>query len=311
MASQIAAVDTTTGVGGGDPGGRKGVVAFLVICFTGSWLYIYAAHSLWGLSLVNPLAQLPFGFMPALAAVVVRRWVTREGFAGAGLRPRFRSAWPYYLAAWLGPLVFAAMAVGLAWALEWRVPGPAALADLAGGLSAWVFVPLLMAAVPLLTPVYWGEEFGWTAFLRQRLFPGRPVRATMATGLIWAVWHYPLAFTGYIEFSCVPLGLAVWTVSFLFQEMLLGWLYDRSGSVWVVSLAHGGNNMVLSLLTGFLLGERAGLGVNTVALLMTAPMALACAVIAVGARRRGKSLARRRAAVRASDDTSVPGKVRS
>ncbi|MEU3356042.1 CPBP family intramembrane glutamic endopeptidase [Streptomyces sp. NPDC037389] len=283
-------MSTTSEVGpGGDSGGRNGVVAFLVICFTGSWLYLYAAHSLWGLSLVSPFVQLPFGFMPALAAVVVRRRVTREGFAGAGLRFRFRSAWPYYLAAWLGPLVFAALAVGLAGALGWRIPGPSALADLSGGLPAWAFVPLLMAVVPLLTPVYWGEEFGWVPFLRQRLFPGRPVRATLATGLIWAVWHYPLAFTDYIEFSDAPLGLAVWTVSFLFQETLLGWLYDRSGSVWVVSLAHGGNNMVLSLLCGFLLGERAGLGVNTVTLLTTAPMALACAVIAVGARRRASA----------------------
>ncbi|MCC3778772.1 CPBP family intramembrane glutamic endopeptidase, partial [Streptomyces sp. UNOB3_S3] len=195
----------------------------------------------------------------------------------------------------------------LGWALGWRVPGPAALADLAGGLPAWVFVPLLMVVVPLLTPVYGGEEFGWTSFLRQRLFPGRPVRATVATGLIWAVWHYPLAFTGYIEFTDVPLGLAVWTVSFLFQEALLGWLYDRSGSVWVVSLAHAGNNMVLSLLTGFLLGERAGLGVNTVTLLTTAPAVLACAAIAIGARLRAKSLAHVRTSVRASDDTSGKG----
>ncbi|MFG2178122.1 type II CAAX prenyl endopeptidase Rce1 family protein [Streptomyces abikoensis] len=296
MASRIAVSATPEVARGGDAGGGHGVVAFLVVCFSGSWLYLYAAHSWWGLSLVDPLVQLPFGSMPALTAVVVRRWVTREGFAGAGLKLRFRDAWPYYLAAWLGPLVFAAAAVGLAGALGWRTPGFSSLTDLSGGLPAWAFVPLLMVVVPLLTPVYWGEEFGWTSFLRQRLCPGRPVRATLATGLIWAVWHYPLALTGYIEFSELPLGLAVWTVSFLFQEGLLGWLYDRSGSVWVVSLAHGGNNMVLSLLTGFLLGERAGLGVNTVTLLTTAPMALACAVIAVGARLRGKSSARRRTA---------------
>ncbi|MBP2336524.1 hypothetical protein [Saccharothrix coeruleofusca] len=29
----------------------------------------------------------------------------------------------------------------------------------------------VLLAVPVLTPVYWGEEFGWTGYLRQRLLP--------------------------------------------------------------------------------------------------------------------------------------------
>ncbi|WP_431772547.1 CPBP family glutamic-type intramembrane protease [Streptomyces cucumeris] len=70
----------------------------------------------------------------------------------------------------------------------------------------------------------------------------------------------PLAFIGYVHFSDVALGLVVWTVMFLCQEVVLAWLYLRSGTVWVASLAHAGNNMVLFLLTGQLLTADDGRG---------------------------------------------------
>ena len=58
-------------------------------------------------------------------------------------------------------------------------------------------VPQLMGVAVLMTPLLWGEEFGWRGYLQLRLFPGRPVSAAIATGLIWAVWHYPLTLRGY------------------------------------------------------------------------------------------------------------------
>ncbi|MEH6373532.1 type II CAAX endopeptidase family protein [Streptomyces sp. KLMMK] len=278
---------------------RKGVAAFLVICFGASWAYVFTARFACGLSLENPLVQLPFGLMPAIAATVVRRWVTKEGFADSGLRLRLRSAWPYYLVAWLGPLALTVATMGLAAALGLWTPDFTALRDFAGGMPAWAFVVVLMLVLPLLTPIYGGEEFGWTSYLRPRLSPGRSARATVLTGLIWASWHYPLAFTGYIEFPGVLIGLVAWTVSFQFQEALLVWLYVRSESVWVVSLAHAGNNMVLSLVSGILLSEGAGLEVTSVTLLMTAPMAVVCAVLALWGK-RGAGSPHRRIAVDAN-----------
>ncbi|RLU86934.1 CPBP family intramembrane metalloprotease [Streptomyces griseocarneus] len=263
----------------------KGLVWFLVIAFGGSWAWILGGYFVLGLSMVNPLAQLPFGVMPALAAIVVRRWITREGFADAGLALRFRRAWPYYLAAWLGPLALAASSCGMAAALGLWHPDLSPLDKAAGGMPAWAYVTLLMLVVPLLTPIYAGEEIGWTGYLRQRLDPGRrPVLATVGTGLIWASWHFPLAFTDYVVFSHTPVGLVVWTAGFLLQEVLLAWLYTRSGSIWVVSLAHAGNNMILFLLTGTILGredgataDAGGLGPTGVMLMTMAPIGVACA----------------------------------
>ncbi|MDF5752426.1 CPBP family intramembrane glutamic endopeptidase [Spongiactinospora sp. TRM90649] len=249
---------------------NRGIAAFLIICFGATWAYIFGARYLLDLSLVNPLVQLPMGFFPAIAAIIVRRWVTREGFRDAGLALRLRAGWPYYLAAWAGPLLLVMATAGLAAALGlWR-PDLSPLNTMVAGLPAWASLSLLMAVVVLLIPVYWGEEFGWTSYLRLRVFTDRPLLSVTVTGLIWAVWHYPLAFVGYIEFGNIPLGLFVWTISFLFQEIILAWLRLRSGTIWAASLAHAGNNMVLFLLTGMLLYN---IDINTVTLLVTAPLA--------------------------------------
>ncbi|GAA2125884.1 CPBP family intramembrane glutamic endopeptidase [Glycomyces algeriensis] len=247
----------------------KGVIAFIALSFGLAWAGMFAAVLLFGLSLVNPLVQIAgIAFAPAIAAFVVRKWITREGFADAGMRPRLREQWRLYLAAWLGPLGFAAAALAVAVALGLWDFDPAAF-ELLPGLPAWASIAILLVVVIVLTPIYWGEEFGWTSYLRLRLFPERPLMSTVLTGLIWAVWHYPLAFLGYIEFANITLGLAIWTVSFLFQEVILSWLRMSSGSVWTASLAHAGNNMVLALLVGIAVGEDR---VNTGALLGLVPM---------------------------------------
>ncbi|WP_433655168.1 lysostaphin resistance A-like protein [Nocardia sp. CA-128927] len=228
------------------------------------------------ISLVNPLVQLPIAVAPALMAVIVRAWISKEGFSDAGLALRFKRGWVYYLAAWLGPLLFAAVGLTLAAALgPWTVD-LSPLDDLIPVQSPWgSMVIWLLVMIPLM-PVFWGEEFGWTSYLRPRLFPDRPLLSVAATGIIWAVWHYPLAFVGYIHFGNIFLGLLIWTISFLCQEVILAWLYQRSGSIWTASLAHAGNNLVLFMFVGSLMTGSTALVVTTFA---TIPLAVFAAWI--------------------------------
>ncbi|GAB4585726.1 type II CAAX endopeptidase family protein [Nocardia sp. IFM 10818] len=245
-----------------------GVAVFLLLAFGISWLWLLFAVVWLGFSVINPIVQLPMAVAPAVAALVVRRWVTREGFADAGLAPRFREL-RWYLIAWLGPLVLAVASIAVAVLIRLWWPDSSWL-DSDFGIPITGLTPILLTAVIVLTPLYFGEEFGWTGYLRPRLFPGRPLASVTATGLIWASWHYPLAFIGYVHFGDVFAGLAVWTVSFLSQEIILTWLYLRSRTIWVPSLAHAGNNLVLSLLVGDLLAEP--LGDTLVTLLLAVPL---------------------------------------
>ncbi|MFC9999374.1 CPBP family intramembrane glutamic endopeptidase [Nocardia sp. NPDC127526] len=246
-----------------------GVAVFLLIAFGISWLWLLFAVVWLGFSVINPIVQLPMGVAPAIAALVVRRWVTREGFADAALPLRFRERRWWYLIAWLGPLALAVASIATAVMIRLWWPDSSWLSS-DFDIPITGLTPILLVAAIVLTPLYFGEEFGWTGYLRPRLFPGRPIASVTATGLIWASWHYPLAFIGYVHFGNVFAGLGVWTMSLLFQEVILTWLYLRSRSIWVPSLAHAGNNLVLSLLVGDLLAGT--LGDTLVTALLAAPL---------------------------------------
>jgi hypothetical protein len=264
----------------------RGLVTYLLISFGVTWTVEITARLL-GYSLADPLVQLlSLGWIvPAAAAIIVRRWVTREGFADAGLALRVRAAWRHYLAAWLGPLAFTAAAVGLAAALGlWQptlaplnhlIPGGQGGSAAAGSWSSRTPRPsrAARAGAPRASA---GPGRPTTAV--------RPLAATLATGLIWAIWHYPLPFLGYFEFANLALGLAVWTVSFLCQEIILTWLRLHSGSIWTTSIAHAGNNMTLSFLTGMLLGNT--VSVTALTAIGAAPIAAVAAWILLTGRYR-------------------------
>lgn len=261
----------------------KGVLTFLLISFTLAWGGIFVAYWVLGMSVADPLAQLtmalPVAFSPAIAAVVVRRWVTREGFRDAGLRLRVRAARFYYLVAWIGPVLVLAATVALAAVLGLYHPDVSEITST---------IPLLELALLLVIPIavlpaFWGEEFGWRSYLQQRVSRW-PVRAALITGIIWSVWHYPLVFTDYADHSSPLVGMVTWTITVIPQAIILAWLFLRSGSVWVACLAHAGNNMILGTLSAALLVDAGGLDSSTVALLELVPLTAICVWILLGKR---------------------------
>lgn len=215
-----------------------------------------------GLSLTNPFAQfaiLPGAFAPAVASLVVRKWVTREGFGDAGLKLRLREMWRWYLVALLIPLVGTAIITLLAMVTGAGQPDftfERALRTLAPGNTATIpsysaiIIPVeLLFTSIIATPLLWGEEFGWRGYLQLKLFPQRPLLAAIVTGLIWGVWHYPLNLRGY-NFPGHPLlGLIVFPISTVLISIIFGWLFQRSGSIWVASLAHAATNAIGGSLT--------------------------------------------------------------
>ena len=232
----------------------KGIIVYLVLAFSIAWIPLIIQ---WFLGLRGPgedasfwdyavflLITLPTSFGPAIGALVVRKWVTGEGFTDAGLRLHLRQSWKYYLFALLYPVII--------------VPGTLILERILSSerpdYSSLTLVSLMQMTIIALisTPIVWGEEFGWRGYLQIRLFAGQPVRAAIATGLIWAIWHYPMIMMGYI-FSGNPLGLLLYPINMVITSVIYGWLQMRSGSVWPVSLAHAaGNTMINPLLASLL-----------------------------------------------------------
>jgi uncharacterized protein len=233
----------------------KGILWFLIITFGVAWsnweLAIWSGFSV--LSWQFTLCAFPGAFAPAIAAVIVRKWITREGFADAGLGLRV-AKWRYYVIAWLLPLAVVsaiaaqAIALGLAqpdFTLARAAASGAAGHDVAGlsGMGLAV-VPQLMLAAVIATPVLWGEEFGWRGYLQRRMVPGRPELNALCTGVIWGVWHWPLTLRGY-DFPDHPvLGSFLLVVLAILMSYIFDWLREKSRSIWAPSLAHASTNTI-------------------------------------------------------------------
>lgn len=243
----------------------KAVFWFLVVAFAPAWitweLAIAAGFDV--LSWQMQLFLLPGAFCPALAAFVVRKWITHEGFDDLKLRLG-SGRWFFYLLAWLLPLIVVAamsaegMALGLGapdFTLAEAIAAQPAGRDVSmmQGIGLLIVPQVLLTAL-ITTPILFGEEFGWRGFLQRRLFPEAPMMSAIVTGLIWGVWHYPLILRGYNYPDQPLLGAALFTVFTVLVSYIFGWFYRRGGSIWCNSLAHAATNTVGSLALLWLAG---------------------------------------------------------
>jgi uncharacterized protein len=195
-------------------------------------------------------------FTPAIAAAVVRRVVTREGFASAGLR---RGPWRYYVAAWLGVPLLVALACALTVLLGLGEFDPtlsrltAAIQEQAAGrplpplpppqvLALAIFAQAMTLGVLLTSVATFGEEFGWTGYLLVKLLPLGRWRAALLYGVIWRLWHAPIIAAGFNYPGYPALGVAMMcalTTAFALTQTALRL---RSDSVLLTSFFHASVN---------------------------------------------------------------------
>ena len=238
----------------------RGVIAFLILTFGIAWISweIPIRMGIPATSGIFQLYALPGAFAPAIAAILVRL-LGGEGFADAGLRPHLKR-WPYSLFGLLLPIAVAGMIVleveqfgighpdfTMAAAIK-LYAGRGFPLHAAANLGLLIIPQLLVTAI-ITTPLLWGEEFGWRGYLQPRLFPGKPILAALATGPIWAVWHYPVVLRGYDFGDQAYAGAAVMLVSCVLISFIFAWLVERTGSIWSSSLAHAATNGVGGAMT--------------------------------------------------------------
>jgi membrane protease YdiL (CAAX protease family) len=272
-------------------GSVLGVSAYLIIAFGiawGTWIWLLppatsASHAMFS------LYALPGAFAPAFATFVVRQWITREGFADAGLGLHL-DKWRYYLVAWFMPFAIIAFIVVSAPLLGFGGPDTSLKhaevhPNLPAALSHYVaYVTLAGVAFTALiaTPVLFGEEFGWRGYLQLRLFPGRPTLAAIVTGIIWGLWHLPIILRGYEFPGDQSIAIIVFCGGAVLISIIFGWLREKSGSIWVTSLAHSATNAIGGSLAALWYPDRAHMVViGYLGLLSWVPLGLICAWIVV------------------------------
>jgi membrane protease YdiL (CAAX protease family) len=256
---------------------RKRILIFVAITYGSSIAVAIAIFLNGGLfskypTTLTPLADgllLLLMFTPAVANVLTRG-ITREGWPNTLLRPNLRRGWPFYLAA----LILPALAILGGGAIYYLLfpsrfdPSMAYAREEMGKIAVgeatnpWSFITIqtvcAIATSLLNIHLNLGEEFGWRAYLQQKLMPLGPRKAVLLVGVIWAVWHWPTTFLGFNylfgywgEPVVGPL-LFVWCL--LPASTIYGWLTLRSDSVWPAAIAHGVNNACCALMLWFLRG---------------------------------------------------------
>ena len=187
----------------------------------------------WGLGPFDILAWLAGQWATLLPAAVsaMATIVLLVGLAG-----RFRRRW--WLVA-VSPLllVFGDLAVRGA-----AGDGVLALREFGemNGLPQWTAIGTMI----LLFITGLGEETGWRGFLQpvlQRRM--RPLLAVLVVAAIWAAWHAPLFLIVANYRGFTPLMLVGFVVGLACGAVVLGWLYNRTGSVLAAAVWHGSYNL--------------------------------------------------------------------
>ena len=104
-----------------------------------------------------------------------------------------------------------------------------------------------------------GEESGWRGYLVSRLHDARVPWAIPLSGIIWAVWHWPLSLGS--RSPHLALTLSLFTVVLIPVSGLMARLRFESGSVLPPILLHAlWNELRGIVLGGFTAHEGIGLG---------------------------------------------------
>jgi uncharacterized protein len=174
-------------------------------------------------------------FGPALAALVMRVFVTREGVRGS---LGARRDWRRYAIALLVPMILVTAAIAIS-----DLTG---LADFhAGSKPIWLlYLVLLLVDTPISTVATLGEEYGWRGYLLPRLLPLGEVKASLAVAAIWAPWHLPLLLVGLNYGGKNPFAVLGFMLALTAAlSLLLTRLFVvAGGSVLVTAVAHASFN---------------------------------------------------------------------
>jgi len=247
-------------------------------------------------------AYLAQGYMmtPAIAALITRLFFYEPRFTDANLRFGHSRD---YLKYWSFALGITALSYGmytLMGAIRWDFTGHVFLDRLAeqfattgqnmtdtlppgftpqtmlwiftiGGLTVFNIMPGLISG--------FGEEFGHRGFMFPALYRIKPWVGFIVGGLLWFAWHVPISFmipqTVEIPVWASILNYLILAVGSVCTFAYLAYVYVRSESVFVTSIAHIAMNNAASSLSYFVIIQNqtlANLGLTLTMLIVVAIM---------------------------------------
>lgn len=91
-----------------------------------------------------------------------------------------------------------------------------------------------------------GEEIGWRGFLVFELRKVMSFKAlTILSGIIWAVWHYPIINLMYGRGEHLFLHMGAFTIMIIGISVILAYFTFKSNSLWPAAIFHSVHNIYI------------------------------------------------------------------
>jgi len=239
----------------------KRLVIFLIFAFGLTWIPAIILNRTLGYKTWFETGKVPaftyfFGYGPALANVITRK-ITHEGWHDSMLELKLKENIRYYLFSFLAIPVIS-LPIG---AMTTIICGKGDWSGLGEGYTvqeAVSTVLIIFASAPLMSFNTFGEEFGWRAYMNQKLeYLFGTTGTVIIGGIIWGLWHAELTVEGHnfgTDYKGYPwLGITAMCIFCTFMGMILMWLTKKTGTIYPACILHAMNNNGGKILSEFLI----------------------------------------------------------
>lgn len=217
-----------------------------------------------GMSVVVYVLIAAMMFVPSVG-MLITRLLTHEGMKHPWVKPvRFKRTWPWWIVAWLSPIVLAAGGAAVYFLVFPQDFDPTMNATIEGLIATYQVQGVNVSADQLRMVLYaqmallliapflnvipaFGEEWGWRGYLLPKLLDSfRVVPTLVLMGVIWGLWHLPLTMLGHnygAEYWGYPiLGILAMCWFCFVVGVLLSYVTLKTGTCIPAAIAHGGLN---------------------------------------------------------------------
>ena len=229
--------------------------AWISICIFLLLLIFFSSIAYFAILNLNPTSIYIGALMmsPALAAFLTLRLQKRP----LSELPWKLKDWRYLKYAYLSPTLYISLAYVMIWMLglgqfydsttiqEWAKE--LGLNSSSPILVAFVMI-VLLGSVGVIKNIgsTLGEEIGWRGFF---IFELRKIYSfkwvSIISGLVWAIWHWPIIFLIYKNSGNLIFHLTAFTIMIIGMSIVLAYYTFKSNSLWPAALFHSVHNIYI------------------------------------------------------------------
>ena len=208
--------------------------------------------------------------LPAICAIILQLIHKEKPFRNLGVS--FKLNW-WFLIAGIVPFIYSFMALGISLLfpnVSFSVTAEGFLSGLPEEQAEIAAQQLskFPPAVFLLTQVLnalivgytinalfgLGEELGWRGYLLKALRDKKLLPASLITGTVWGLWHFPLILLGHNYPQHPVAGVGMMVVFCILLTPMMIYIVIKSRSVITAAILHGANNAIAGITVLYLSG---------------------------------------------------------